>query len=112
MWKGIELVRPDLPLGDIGAAIQRHAESRGFSVVREFCGHGIGKRFHEEPQILHYGRAGQGLKLVPGMPSSIRAPLPVSTSEWIASLSIAELPVMAAAANFVAATSRLPTRAA
>src|SRR5213075_1078255 len=67
MWKGIELVRPGLNLGDIGAAIQRHAESRGFSVVREFCGHGIGKRFHEEPQILHYGRPGQGVKLVEGM---------------------------------------------
>jgi methionyl aminopeptidase len=67
MWKGIELVRPGLNLGDIGSAIQRHAESRGFSVVREFCGHGIGRRFHEEPQVLHYGRAGQGVKLVEGM---------------------------------------------
>jgi methionyl aminopeptidase len=67
MWKGIELVRPGASLGDIGAAIQRHAESRGFSVVREFCGHGIGRRFHEEPQILHYGKPGQGLKLVEGM---------------------------------------------
>ncbi len=71
MWKGIALVRPAAALGDIGAAIQRHAESRGFSVVREFCGHGIGQRFHEEPQILHYGRAGQGLKLQPGMTFTI-----------------------------------------
>ena len=71
MWKGIELVKPGLNLGDIGAAIQRHAESRGFSVVREFCGHGIGKRFHEEPQILHYGRPGQGMKLVEGMTFTI-----------------------------------------
>jgi methionyl aminopeptidase len=71
MWKGIALVRPGLALGDIGAAIQRHAESRGFSVVREFCGHGIGRRFHEEPQILHYGRPGQGLKLQPGMTFTI-----------------------------------------
>jgi len=67
MWKGIAMVRPGAALGDIGSAIQKHAEANGFSVVREFCGHGIGKRFHEEPQILHYGRPGQGLKLVPGM---------------------------------------------
>ena len=67
MWKGIDVIRPGATLGDIGFAIQKHAESNGFSVVREFCGHGIGKRFHEEPQILHYGRAGQGLKLQAGM---------------------------------------------
>jgi methionyl aminopeptidase len=67
MWKGIAAVRPGATLGDIGFAVQRHAESHGFSVVREFCGHGIGKRFHEEPQILHYGRPGQGMKLVQGM---------------------------------------------
>jgi methionyl aminopeptidase len=71
MWKGIAMVRPGVALGDIGAAIQRHAESRGFSVVREFCGHGIGRRFHEEPQILHYGRPGQGLKLQAGMTFTI-----------------------------------------
>ncbi|HYC38041.1 MAG TPA: type I methionyl aminopeptidase [Usitatibacter sp.] len=71
MWKGIVMVRPGASLGDIGAAVQRHAESKGFSVVREFCGHGIGKRFHEEPQILHYGRAGQGMKLVEGMTFTI-----------------------------------------
>jgi methionyl aminopeptidase len=71
MWKGIVMVRPGATLGDIGAAIQRHAESKGYSVVREFCGHGIGKRFHEEPQILHYGRPGHGLKLVPGMTFTI-----------------------------------------
>jgi methionyl aminopeptidase len=67
MWKGIAAVRPGATLGDIGFAIQKHAEANGFSVVREFCGHGIGKRFHEEPQILHYGRPGQGLKLQAGM---------------------------------------------
>ncbi len=67
MWKGIAVVRPGATLGDIGFAIQKHAESNGFSVVREFCGHGIGKRFHEEPQILHYGRPGMGLKLAAGM---------------------------------------------
>jgi methionyl aminopeptidase len=67
MWKGIDIVRPGVTLGDIGFAVQKHAESHGYSVVREFCGHGIGQRFHEEPQILHYGRPGQGLKLEQGM---------------------------------------------
>jgi len=67
MWKGIRTVRAGAHLGDIGATIQRHAESHGFSVVREFCGHGIGRQFHEEPQVLHYGRADTGLKLQPGM---------------------------------------------
>ena len=67
MWKGISVVRPGATLGDIGNAVQRHAEGHGYSVVREFCGHGIGRRFHEEPQILHYGRPGQGMKLVEGM---------------------------------------------
>jgi methionyl aminopeptidase len=67
MWLGIEQVRPGATLGDVGHAIQRHAEAQGFSVVREFCGHGIGRRFHEEPQVLHYGRPGTGEKLVPGM---------------------------------------------
>jgi methionyl aminopeptidase len=67
MWLGIGQVRPGAALGDIGAVIQRHAEARGYSVVREFCGHGIGRRFHEEPQVLHYGRSGTGLRLEPGM---------------------------------------------
>ncbi|MEK9771193.1 MAG: type I methionyl aminopeptidase [Nitrosomonadales bacterium] len=67
MWKGIKTVRPGNTLGDIGYAIQEFAENAGFSVVREFCGHGIGKGFHEEPQILHYGHKGQGLKLKEGM---------------------------------------------
>jgi methionyl aminopeptidase len=67
MWKGIAQVKPGATLGDIGHAVQRHAESHGFSIVREFCGHGIGRRFHEEPQILHYGRAGQGPRLEEGM---------------------------------------------
>jgi methionyl aminopeptidase len=67
MWFGIEQVRPGGRLGDIGHAIQRHAESHGYSVVREYCGHGIGKSFHEDPQILHYGRAGSGIELQPGM---------------------------------------------
>ena len=67
MWRGIRAVRPGAHLGDVGATIQRFAESNGFSVVREFCGHGIGKQFHEEPQVLHYGRPGTGLKLQAGM---------------------------------------------
>ncbi|MFA7504672.1 MAG: type I methionyl aminopeptidase [Burkholderiaceae bacterium] len=67
MWLGIEAVRPGARLGDIGHVIQRHAESHGFSVVREFCGHGIGRNFHEDPQVLHYGRPGTGVELVEGM---------------------------------------------
>ena len=67
MWLGIAQVKPDATLGDIGYAIQSFAEKNGFSVVREFCGHGIGKVFHTEPQILHYGRPGAGLRLKAGM---------------------------------------------
>ena len=67
MWKGIVQVRPGATLGDIGHAVQTHAEKNGFSVVREFCGHGIGRKFHEEPQVLHYGRPGTLDKLQPGM---------------------------------------------
>jgi methionyl aminopeptidase len=67
MWRGIRQVRPGARLGDIGHAVQRHAESNGFSIVREFCGHGIGRQFHEEPQVLHYGRPGTGLELRAGM---------------------------------------------
>ena len=71
MWKGIELVRPGARLGDIGHAIQVFAESNGYSVVREFCGHGIGQKFHEEPQVLHYGRPGTLEELKPGMTFTI-----------------------------------------
>jgi len=67
MWIGISKVKPGATLGDIGHAIQKHAESNGFSVVREFCGHGIGSNFHEDPQVLHYGKPGTGLKLQAGM---------------------------------------------
>ncbi len=67
MWHGIDQVSPTATLGDIGAAVQAHAESHGFSIVREFCGHGVGRKFHEEPQVLHYGRPGAGLRLQPGM---------------------------------------------
>ncbi|RMH22713.1 MAG: type I methionyl aminopeptidase [Gammaproteobacteria bacterium] len=68
---GIEMVKPDVRLGDIGHAIQKHAEGNGFSVVREYCGHGIGRVFHEDPQVMHYGEPGTGEKLVPGMTFTI-----------------------------------------
>ncbi len=71
MWHGIKMVRPGIHLGDIGHAIQKFAEGQGFSVVREFCGHGIGQVFHEEPQVLHYGRPGTLEKLVEGMTFTI-----------------------------------------
>lgn len=67
MWLGISKVKPDATLGDIGYAIQTFAEKNGYSVVREFCGHGIGKRFHEDPQVLHYGRPNTGVRLKEGM---------------------------------------------
>jgi len=67
MWLGIRLVRPGARLGDLGAAIQAFVEDQHFSVVREYCGHGIGRIFHEDPQVLHYGEAGTGLELKPGM---------------------------------------------
>mgnify|MGYP001812681802 FL=1 len=67
MVRGIEMVRPGIHLGDIGHAIQKFAEGHGCSVVREYCGHGIGQGFHEDPQVLHYGKPGNGVKLVPGM---------------------------------------------
>ena len=71
MWIGIQQVKPGARLGDIGHAIQTFAEGNHLSVVREFCGHGIGKKFHEEPQVLHYGRPGTGELLVPGMTFTI-----------------------------------------
>ena len=67
MWLGIAAVKPGKHLGDIGYAIQQHAEKNGYSVVREFCGHGVGRSFHEEPQVLHYGRPGTLDVLQPGM---------------------------------------------
>jgi methionyl aminopeptidase len=67
MWKGIVKVKPGVRLGDIGHAIQMFAEHHGYSVVREFCGHGVGAKFHEEPQVLHYGKPGTLETLVPGM---------------------------------------------
>ena len=71
LWLGIGKVRAGAMLGDIGAAIQKHAEKNGFSVVREFCGHGIGINFHEDPQVLHYGKAGTGIELNAGMTFTI-----------------------------------------
>ena len=67
MWVGIAQVRAGAHLGDIGHAIQKHAEAQNFSVVREYCGHGIGTVFHEEPQVLHYGKPGTGMELEAGM---------------------------------------------
>ncbi len=71
MYQGIRTVRPGARLGDIGHAIQVCAESENFSVVREYCGHGIGQVFHEEPQVLHYGKKGSGIELVQGMTFTI-----------------------------------------
>ncbi len=68
---GIELVKPGIQLGDIGHAIQQHAEAHNCSIVREYCGHGIGREFHEDPQVLHYGKPGTGMKLEPGMTFTI-----------------------------------------
>jgi methionyl aminopeptidase len=67
MWQGIRAIRPGARLGDIGAAVQEYVEARRFSVVREYCGHGIGRVFHEDPQVLHYGKPNTGFELVPGM---------------------------------------------
>ena len=67
MWRGISVVRPGAYLGDIGHAIQSYVEDLGYTVVREFCGHGIGKKFHEDPQVLHYGKPNTGLRLEAGM---------------------------------------------
>lgn len=71
MWRGIECVRPGARLGDIGHAIQSYAEGQRCSVVREYCGHGIGRIFHEDPQVLHYGKPDTGMELVEGMTFTI-----------------------------------------
>ena len=67
MWKGIKAVRPGAYLGDVGSAIERHAKKNGYSIVREYCGHGIGREMHEDPQVRAFGRPGTGLKLREGM---------------------------------------------
>jgi len=71
MWEGIKQVKPGATLGDIGSAIQHYAESKGYSVVREYCGHGIGREMHEDPQVLHYGVKGKGAELKEGMTFTI-----------------------------------------
>lgn len=67
MWLGIEELAPGKRLGDVGAAIQKHVEAHRYSVVREYCGHGIGEVFHEDPQVLHYGKRDTGMELREGM---------------------------------------------
>ena len=64
---GMEAAKPYCFVGDIGHAVQRHAEKNGYSVVRDLCGHGVGLKFHEEPEVVHYGHRGQGMLIVPGM---------------------------------------------
>ena len=81
MWLGIMQVQPGAHLGDVGHAIQQFAESKGLSVVREFCGHGIGQVFHEEPQVLHYGNPGTGVELEPGMIFTVEPMLNVGRRE-------------------------------
>lgn len=71
MWEGIRVVKPGATLGDVGHAIQSYAEQQGYSVVREYCGHGIGREMHEGPQVLHYGHQGKGLVLQEGMTFTI-----------------------------------------
>lgn len=71
LWAGIRQVRPGATLGDVGHAIQQHAEALDYNVVREYCGHGIGRQMHEAPEVLHYGHAGSGLVLKPGMTFTI-----------------------------------------
>lgn len=89
MWRGIDLVRPGVRLGDIGYAIQQLAEVSGFSVVREYCGHGIGRDFHEDPQVMHYGKPGTGMELRAGMCFTIepminagKAPIKLLQDHW------------------------------
>lgn len=91
LQRSIEKVRPGAHLGDIGAAIQESVEPKGYSVVREFCGHGIGRNFHEEPQVLHVGRYGEGIELRKGMVFTIepminagKAELRVLADKWTA----------------------------
>jgi methionyl aminopeptidase len=79
LYLAIKMVKPGIRLGDIGAAIQQHAETANFSVVREYCGHGIGRYFHEDPQVLHYGKTGTGPALVSGMIFTIEPMINVGT---------------------------------
>ena len=77
MMVGIEMIKPGIKLGDLGHAIQKHAESNRYSVVRDYCGHGIGRNFHEEPHVLHYGKPDTGITLVPGMTFTVEPMLNV-----------------------------------
>jgi methionyl aminopeptidase len=79
LYKAIELVKPGITLGDLGHVIQQHAEGHNYSVVREYCGHGIGKIFHEEPQVLHYGQPNTGTEIVEGMTFTIEPMLNAGT---------------------------------
>ena len=79
MWKGIKAVRPGARLGDVGHAIERHARKNGYSVVREYCGHGIGREMHEPPQVLHWGKPQTGLVLEEGMVFTIE---PMLNQGW------------------------------
>lgn len=80
LYRSIELVKPGVRLGDIGHAIQSHAEANGFSVVRDFVGHGIGTNMHEDPQVLHYGKPGRGIRLEEGMVFTIE-PM-INSGDW------------------------------
>ncbi len=89
MWRGIDMVAPGVRLGDIGHAIQQLAEAAGFSIVREYCGHGIGRNFHEDPQVMHYGKPGAGMELRAGMCFTIepmvnagKAPIRLLPDQW------------------------------
>ena len=79
MMKGISVIKNEIHLGDIGAAIQTYVEKKGFSVVKDYCGHGIGKLFHEPPNILHYGKKGEGIKLKTGMVFTVEPMINVGT---------------------------------
>jgi methionyl aminopeptidase len=84
LYKGMALVGPGTHLGDIGHVIQQHAEAQHYSVVREYCGHGIGRIFHEEPQVLHYGQKGTGMQLREGMTFTIEPMINAGTRQALA----------------------------
>ena len=81
MWEGINAVKPGATLGDIGHAIQRHAEAKKYAVVRDFCGHGLGQVFHDAPNVMHYGEPGQGDELREGMFFTIEPMINTGTYE-------------------------------
>lgn len=83
MWKGIRAVRPGATLGDVGHAIERHAKKAGYAVVRDFCGHGIGREMHEAPQVLHFGKPGTGLRLREGMTFTIEPMINEGTARTV-----------------------------